>query len=141
MKNSKHITRNYKVKFRLCVGDPNSKKSSNFLRYYMPKWSDFMRVVMSRKLPAVSKEIGPSSVRELPELRKVVETGLKSSDLFPLLDKLDKDLSRKLVDTAPFFDSAPQDLKVHILAVFGLTAVTLSEYLSTIDDSESNKSV
>lgn len=133
MKN-KNNKRNYKVKFRLCIGDPTNQRPANFLRYYMPRWSKFMRIIMGRKLPALAspKFNGPASVKELPALRKVVGIDLKTEDVAPLLEQYDPELKRMLLDTHPFFDAAPQDLKVHILAVFGVTASVLEEYLDNL---------
>lgn len=126
--------RNYKVKFRLCIGDPTNQRPANFLRYYMPRWSKLMKVIMSRRLPALpSTKHGPASVRELPALRKVVPLGLKTETIAPLVDEYDTDLKRLLLDTHPFFDAAPQDLKVHILAVIGITADALETYLNTLE--------
>ena len=127
------ITRSYKVKFRLCIGDTTSQRPPNFLRYYRPKWSVLMREIMSIRLPALpSTQEGPASVRELPALRKVVPLGLKTETIIQLVTQCNSRISRLLLDAYPFFDAAPQDLKVHILAAIGITAEMLEDYLNTL---------
>ena len=121
--------RKYKVKFRITIGDnDNSQKSTNFLKYYMPKWSKFMSIVMSRKLSSMPTD-NTASVKELPFLRPLITKEVKTVDLIDLLTKKDNSLARLLLEVSPLFDSSPRDLKAHILAVFGVTHTELKEYL------------
>jgi hypothetical protein len=120
--------RNYKIKFRISIGDDNSQKNSNFLKYYMPKWSNFMGRVMSRKLNSVPTE-KTSSVKELPYLRNFITKKTKTVDLIELLTKKDPEMARLLLEVSPLFDAAPRDLKAHILATFGVTRDDLKDLL------------
>lgn len=120
--------RNYKIKFRITIGDDSSQKNVNFLKYYMPKWSRFMSIVMSRKLSSTPTD-STASVKELPFLRPLIKKSTKTVDLIDLLNKKDSDLARLMLEVSPLFDSAPVDLKAHILAVFGVNHLELKEYL------------
>lgn len=120
--------RNYKIKFRITIGEDQSQKNTNFMKYYMPKWSDFMAVVMSRKLNSMPTD-NTASVKELPFLRPLITKDVQTVDLIELLTKKDNKLARMLLDVSPLFDKAPRDLKAHILAVFGVTHSELKEHL------------
>lgn len=120
--------RNYKIKFRISIGDTTGQKNTNFLKYYMPKWSQFMRVVMSRRLTSVPTD-QTASVKELPHLRILLTKDLKTVDLIELLSKKDSNLARMLLEVSPLFDASPRDLKAHILAVFGVDQEDLRSYL------------
>lgn len=120
--------RNYKVKFRISIGDDHNQKNSNFLKYYMPKWSQFMAIITSRKLSSVPTDL-TASVKELPFLRPLLTKEVKLVDLIELLNKKNNSLSRLLLEVAPLFDAAPRDLKAHILAVFGVTNQELKQHL------------
>lgn len=125
-------TRDYKIKFRISIGDPQNQKSSNFLKYYMPKWSSFMRIIMSRKLNSMPTE-KTSSVKELPLLRPLIKPDLKTADIIELLTRKDQDLARLLLEVSPLFDESPRDLKAHIFAVFGIKEKELREFLEKPD--------
>ena len=120
--------RNYKIKFRISIGESDSQKNANFLKYYMPKWSQFMGKVMSRKLSSLPTE-KTASVKELPFLRPLITKDVKTVDLIELLNRKDPDLARLLLEVSPLFDAAPRDLKAHILAVFGVNGSELREHL------------
>lgn len=123
--------RNYKIKFRISIGDGHDQKNVNFLKYYMPKWSQFMAIIISRKLNSIPTD-GTASVKELPALRSLLNKNIKIVDLIDLLNKKDQKLSRLLLEVAPLFDAAPKDLKAHILAVFGIHASELKIHLDLI---------
>ena len=123
--------RNYKIKFRISIGEDYNQKNTNFLKYYMPKWSQFMGIVMSRKLNSVPTD-KTASVKELPFLRPLISKNTKTVDLIELLNKKDTELSRMLLEVSPLFDAAPRDLKAHILAVFGVTHEELQNHLESL---------
>ena len=120
--------RKYKVKFRITIGDQNSQKDANFLKYYMPKWSKFMGIIMSRKLTSVPTS-NTSSVKELPFLRPLISKEVKTVNIIKFLTEKDSNLARLLLEVAPLFDAAPRDLKAHILASFGVDHKELKEVL------------
>ena len=122
------MSRNYKVKFRINIGDNSFNKDSNFHKYYLPKWSQFMREVNSRKLTSIPQD-NTASVRELPALRALLKDKIKTINIVELLNKKDAEYNRLLLDVSPMFDSAPVDLKAHILATFGVTHKELKEFL------------
>lgn len=122
-------TREYKVKFRINIGSINDK-SNNFLKYYLPKWGKFMTVVMSRKLHAVETD-QTASVKELPALREIIKDSTKTEDIIELLTLKNPNLARLLIDVSPLFDSSMRDLKAHIVAVFGVKAEELKDYLES----------
>jgi hypothetical protein len=123
------MKRNYKIKFRITIGDETDKKSDNFLKYYMPKWSQFMKIIMARKLLSLPT-VNTASVKELPGLRKLIKKDVDTKRLIGLMSSKDPELSRLLLEVSPLFDAAPNDLKVHILAAFGISESELQKYLS-----------
>ena len=123
-----YIKRDYRIKFRLCLREDLNSNSHNYNKYYMPKWANFMKAIMSRKLTN-SNQSKTCSFSELPLLRKVVNKDIKTEIVAPLLGTYDEKLTRNLLEIAPLFDIAPSDLKCHIFAVFGVTASALEEYL------------
>lgn len=122
------MSRNYKVKFRINIGNTTFNKDNNFHKYYLPKWSRFMREVMSRKLTSVPQD-KTVSVKELPTLRSLLTDKIKTTDIVELLNAKDPEYNRLLLDISSLFDEAPVDLKAHILATFGISSYELKTFL------------
>lgn len=115
----------------MCLKDNINENSPNYNKYYLPRWAQFMKAVMSRKLSnsAYSKT---SSFSELPLMRKIVNKDVTTEIIAPFLSTYDEELTRMMLEVAPFFDNSPTDLKCHIFAVFGVTAEKLTTYLDSV---------
>lgn len=125
---SKHVDRNYRIKFVMCLNENTNISSPNYNKYYLPRWSNFMKSIMSRRISNYSNS-KTASFLELPLLRKIVNKELKTEVIAPFLVNYDEELTRMMLEVAPFFDSSPDDLKCHILVIFGVTFEKLEEYL------------
>ena len=65
----------------------------------------------------------------LPEIRNTLPITVKLPDIYPLLFSMNQSLARPLIDCSSVFDSAPHELKSHIVTVFGVKPDTLEDYL------------
>lgn len=79
----------------------------------MPKWSVFLKECMAKPLTK-------SSIRDLPELRRIVRSDIKVEDLYELFASKNPVLARLLIEAAPIFDLSCSDLKCHIIAIMDI---------------------
>ena len=116
--------RNYFIRWRFVLEDRRNtdiRKREALFRYYIPKWSDFMKEINEKY------RLSRDQQRELPLLRRCVPSNIKLSDLINLLDQKNPTLARLLIEAAPIFEVAPHDLKCHIISAFNINA---DEYLA-----------
>jgi len=115
--------RQYFIKWRFVIEDKKNtdiRKKDALFRFYMPRWSDFMKEIND------NHRLSREQQRELPFLRNCIPSTISTSDVINLLNDKNTRLSRLLIEAAPIFDVVPHDLKVYIISAFGVKS---DEYL------------
>lgn len=101
-----------------CVYEMGSDES---VRNVMRNYSDRFSSTMSRCL---NTKMNPKMYEELAYIRdKVLDEDATVINLLEcLIDKIPNENIRYLIDTAPVFDLAPNNLKAYILVCLGVTS-------------------
>jgi len=116
--------RHYKVKWKFIIEEPMSTNFRKYHNEFFPKWYAFMRRVVQVKLT-------PNQIRDIPNIRNSIPSNIKTESIYNMVSKKNENLARELIDCAPIFDFSPFDLKVYILAVFGISSSECKKNFAT----------